>query len=101
MLSKRGDPFTPVITQLTNFLSGALFPVAVLPAALQVVAHLLPPYYALRVLRGALLQGDSIIDVGGDYLILVGFAVVMLPLSLMVLRRALQTARATGTLGSY
>ncbi len=101
VLSKRGDPFTPVITQLTNFLSGALFPVAVLPGALQVVAHLLPPYYALQVLRGALLRGDSIIDVGGDYLILVGFAVVMLPLSLMVLKRALRTARATGTLGSY
>jgi ABC-2 type transport system permease protein len=101
ILSKRGDPFTPVVTQITNFLGGALFPVAVLPDALQVVAHLLPPYYALQVLRAGLLRGESIIDVGGDYLILVGFAVVLFPLSLLLLRRALQTARDSGTLGSY
>lgn len=101
ILSKRGDPFTPVVTQLTNFLGGALFPIAVLPSALQVVAHLLPPYYALEVLRAGLLRGESIVDVAGDYLILVAFGVVLFPLSLLLLRRALKTARTTGTLGSY
>ncbi len=47
VLSKRGDPFTPVVTQTTNFLAGALFPIAVLPGVLQGVAHVLPPFYAL------------------------------------------------------
>jgi ABC-2 type transport system permease protein len=101
VLSKRGDPFTPVITQSTNFLAGALFPIAVLPGFLQGVAHLLPPFYALQVLREGLINGQSISDVTGDYALLVLFAIVLLPLSLIALKKALRVARVTGTLGSY
>ncbi len=101
VLSKRGDPFTPVVTQTTNFLAGALFPIAVLPGVLQGVAHVLPPFYALQVLREGLINGQSITQVGTDYAILVAFAVVLLPLSLIALKKALRVARVTGTLGSY
>ncbi len=101
VLSKRGDPFTPVITQTTNFLAGALFPIAVLPGVLQGVAHLLPPFYALQVLRAGLINGQPVSDVAGDYLALVAFSVVLLPLSLFALKKALRAARVTGTLGSY
>jgi len=101
VLSKRGDPFTPMITQTTNFLAGALFPIAVLPVFLQGVAHLLPMFYALQVLRGGLINGESVADVSGDLLILLAFAVVLLPLSLHMLKRALRVARVTGTLSSY
>jgi ABC-2 type transport system permease protein len=101
VLSKRGDPFTPLITQSTNFLAGALFPIAVLPGALQGLAHLLPPYYALEVLRAGLINGQSIGEVAGDYAILCAFALVLLPLSVFALKKALRVARVTGTLGSY
>lgn len=101
ILSKRGDPFTPVVTQTTNFLAGALFPIAVLPGVLQGVAHILPPFYALQVLREGLINGKSVTEVGGDYAVLVAFAVVLLPLSLVALKKALRIARVTGTLGSY
>ncbi len=90
VLSKRGDPFTPVVTQTTNFLAGALFPIAVLPGVLQGVAHILPPFYALQVLREGLINGHSITSVGGDYAILLAFAVVLLPLSLVALKKALR-----------
>ncbi len=101
VLSKRGDPFTPLVTQTTNFLAGALFPIAVLPGFLQGVAHLLPPFYALQVLREGLINGKSVTQVGGDYAALTAFAIVLLPLSLFVLKKALRAARVTGTLGSY
>jgi ABC-2 type transport system permease protein len=101
VLSKRGDPFTPLVTQSTNFLAGALFPIAVLPAFLQGVAHILPPYYALEVLRAGLINGEPISAVWPDYLILIGFAVVLLPLSVLALKKALKVARVTGTLASY
>jgi ABC-2 type transport system permease protein len=100
VLSKRGDPFTPLVTQTTNFLAGALFPIAVLPAMLQSIAYLLPPYYSLEVLRAGLINGESINEVAGYYAILVAFALVLLPLSLRFLRKALRTARITGTLAS-
>jgi ABC-2 type transport system permease protein len=101
VVSKRGDPVTPVFTQLSNLLAGALFPVAVLPGALQAVAKVFPPYYSLRVIRGGLLNGSGITDVWGDYLVLVGSAAIALPLSLVLFRAALRTARETGTLGTY
>jgi ABC-2 type transport system permease protein len=101
ILSKRGDPVTPLVIQFTNLLAGALFPIAVLPEALQVIAKLLPPYYALQVLRGGLLEGKSISEMRGDYAILLGFAIVLLPLSLLLLKKAFRAARVMGTLGSY
>src|SRR5690606_23770361 len=81
VLTKRGDPVTPIVTRLTNFLAGALFPVAVLPGALEALAHLLPPLYALEVLRAGLINGESIGEVWGDYLVLLGSAAVSLPLA--------------------
>jgi ABC-2 type transport system permease protein len=101
ILSKRGDPVTPLVTQLSNLLAGALFPVAVLPAALETLAHLLPPYYALYVMRAGLLEGEPITAVAGEFAILVMFAVIMLPASLWLLKRALRVARVLGTIGSY
>ena len=101
VLSKRGDPFTPMVTQTTNFLAGALFPIAVLPGALQSIAHVLPPFYALQVLRAGLINGESVGAVWVDYLMLIGFAVVLLPLSLTFLKKALKVSRVTGTLSSY
>ena len=101
VLSKRGDPFTPMVTQTTNFLAGALFPIAVLPGVLQSIAHVLPPFYALQVLREGLINGKSVGAVWVDYLMLIGFAVVLLPLSLAFLKKALRVSRVTGTLSSY
>lgn len=101
VLSKRGDPFTPLATRLTNFLAGSLFPVAVLPGVLRAVAKALPPYHALVVLRSGMLRGEGIGAVGANYLYLCVAAAACLPLSLWLIARALRTARTTGTLGNY
>jgi ABC-2 type transport system permease protein len=101
VLSKRGDPVTPVVTKLTNFLAGTVFPVSVLPGALQFLAHLLPPLYALEVMRAGLVNGQSITEVWPEYLVLVGSVIVLLPLALAFFRHSLRVARQTGTLGSY
>jgi ABC-2 type transport system permease protein len=101
VLSKRGDPFTPLATRVTNFLAGSLFPVAVLPGALQAVAKALPPYHALVVLRSGMLRGEGIGAVWPNYLYLCLAAAVSLPVSLWIFARALRTARTTGTLGNY
>jgi ABC-2 type transport system permease protein len=101
VLSKRGDPFTPLFARLSNFLAGALFPVAVLPGALQAVAKVLPPYYALEVLRAGMLRGEPITEVWPEYLILCLSAAACLPVGLWLFGRALRTARDTGTLGTY
>ncbi|RMH80933.1 MAG: ABC transporter permease [Actinomyces sp.] len=101
VVAKRGNPFTGPINQLTLLLSGALYPVSVLPDWLEPVTRLVPAFYGIRALRGMVLGGDGFTDHLGDLALLAVFAATLLPASMLVLRRALDTARAAGTLGSY
>ncbi len=101
VLTKRGDPFSGLISQATNFIAGAVFPVALLPGPLQVVARLIPAFHGLNAIRGVLLEGASLADVADEALILVGFSLVFLPLAMWAFRRTLAAARVTGTLGGY
>lgn len=100
VLTKRGDPFSALILQATNLLAGAIFPVAVLPDALQVASRLIPAFYGLRGIREVVLAGGGPSDVAIDLLVLAAFNAVLLPLALMALSRAVAIARVTGTLGN-
>jgi ABC-2 type transport system permease protein len=101
VLIKRGDPLSTPLLQATSVLGGALFPVTVLPTALEVLARGFPAYYAINGLREALLGTGALSDVGPDLLVLAGFAVVLLPLSLLIFDKALDAARRSGTLANY
>ena len=46
-------------------LGGILYPVAVLPPALQALGAILPITHALVVLRGAMLEGSVIVELAG------------------------------------
>ena len=101
MLAKRGDPISGPITQLTAVLSGALFPISVFPTALQVLAHAFPAYYGINALRDGLLGNGGWRAIVPDLLVLVGFALVLLPASLWLFARSVAAARRMGTLGNY
>ncbi len=101
LLSKRGDPFSRPLGQITGILSGALFPVSTFPWPLELLARAFPAYYGINGLRETLLGGAGWADAGPDLLVLLGFCAVLLPLSLAVFARSLTLARRTGTLGSY
>ena len=101
VLVKRGDPFSGPVRQLTLLLSGALYPVSVLPGWLEAVTKAVPATYGVRATR-ALVQGDAgLADTADEIAILIGFVVVSMPLAVLLFRRALTTARRTGTLGTY
>lgn len=100
VLTRRGEPFTNLALQTTNLLAGTLFPVAVLPGVLQVLSHLLPAFYGLRALREVLLSGGGFADIWHDILILLGFNVVLLGVSMWMLHKALRLAKRLGTLAS-
>lgn len=100
VLTKRGDPFSSLALQLSNLLAGAVFPISVLPSALQVLSHAVPAFYGLRGARTVLLSGGGLSDVSSDLAALVAFNVVLLPVATWSLSRALRIARVTGTLGN-
>jgi ABC-2 type transport system permease protein len=101
VLAKRGDPISGLLIQATSILSGALFPVTVLPLALEVLAHCFPVYYGITGLREALLGGAGWREVGPDLAVLSAFVVVMLPASVWIFGRALAASRRAGILGNY
>jgi ABC-2 type transport system permease protein len=100
ILTKRGDPFSSLVLLVSSLLAGAVFPVAVLPDWLQAIARLVPAFYGLSGMREVLLAGGGLSEVAGDIAILTLFNIVLLPLSLFAMSRAIRIGRVTGTLGN-
>jgi ABC-2 type transport system permease protein len=71
----------------TMMLSGFVFPIASMPTAIQAVTYLVPARYFIVALRAILLKGASIATFWEDLAALTLFAVVMLSLASMRLRR--------------
>jgi ABC-2 type transport system permease protein len=87
-----------MVTAVIALLAGVYFPVDVLPAPLQLLANLLPFTWGIDVLRAGLLQGELAV---GRLALLVGFAVVALPLALWLFGHAVDFARRRGTLTQF
>lgn len=99
--TQQGGQLPGLITAALTLLSGAFFPLAVLPSWLRLIAHLSPLTYALRALRAATLPGASTATLVPDLAIVAGAAVVLLPISVFCLSRALERARVTGRLATF
>ncbi len=100
VLTKRGDPFSNLALQASMLLAGAIFPIAVMPEWMQAISHLIPAFYGLRGIREVLLAGSGLSEVIGDLVALAAFNVILVPLSLLILTKAIGLARVTGTLGN-
>ncbi len=101
MVIKRGDPVTVIIASVSSLVGGVYYPIEVLPEWLQTISYLVPITYALRVMRYSLLVGSSAADIATDLAILLGFCLVLFPLSLFIFRRAVDIARRDGSLAQY
>ncbi|HEY3451103.1 MAG TPA: ABC transporter permease [Myxococcales bacterium] len=99
ILLKRGDPVAWAVDALTFLVSGIFYPVEVLPKILHPVASLVPATHALRAMRGALLHGAGIEQLGPELGALAAFAAVLMPASAVVLRLCLRRAAKEGSLG--
>jgi ABC-2 type transport system permease protein len=71
----------------TLMLSGFIFPIASMPTALQAVTYVVPARYFLVALRGIVLKGVGVSVVWPELLALSAFAVVVLTLASLRLRR--------------
>ena len=98
LVIKRGDFLTGVILFAMGFVSGAVFPVSVLPAWLQPLGEVVPTRFAFDGLREALFLGSGW---HGDVVALALFAVVTLPVAIALFRVALWWSTRTGSLTKY
>ena len=98
LLFKRGNPAKWLLIGLWSIAGGMLFPVSILPDWLQIVAKLNPMTHALDAMRASLLGGASLRQLLSSIEILLLFAVVLLPFSMLVFSWTLRRTKTTGTL---
>jgi len=79
--------FIPLIILPQMFLCGLLWPVEQMPDYLQWIARFLPLTYGVEGIRALMLQGQSLLDIGKDIGILAAYAVGLLVLAALTLRR--------------
>ena len=101
LVLKAWNPVAALFSGLSFLLGGVLYPVSTLPEAAQTLAWLLPITHALEAMRGAVVMGKSIPELAAPLIVLAGFTVVMLPLSLWAFKKALHHMRVEGSLSHY
>jgi ABC-2 type transport system permease protein len=71
-------PFIPLVILPSVFLSGLLVDVSRLPGWAQVLGHVLPLYYANRIIQALIVPNGGLGARSGDVAILVGYSLVLL-----------------------
>jgi ABC-2 type transport system permease protein len=79
--------FIPIVLAPQIFLSGVILPVDQLPGYFQAASDVLPLTYAVDGLKEIMLRGQTLTDIGGELAVLGGFAVVLLVLAAVTVRR--------------
>jgi len=98
---KRGDPINFLLSGATTFLGTVFFPVEMLPDWIRPASEYLPITWSLRIVRGTLLQGKTIADLGTELSVLAGLTLLLLPMGLFFSRFAIRRAKREGTLVKY
>jgi ABC-2 type transport system permease protein len=102
---KRGDPLGILLATGSTLFSGVFFPRQLINEyagnAAGQISRLLPGTYGLDGLRRVLIEGQSFAEVRGSLFTLLGFLVVLLPLSVWVFSRAVRRAKREGSLVQY
>jgi ABC-2 type transport system permease protein len=93
--------FRDIFTSVLWILSGATFPVEMLPTWAQSLSSFVPYYYSLRDFRAVVLSGAALPELTGDLTFLLLFAVVSLLTSYALFKRMERVALRAGTLGLY
>ena len=79
-----------IVSMLPTFiLSGFVFPIQNMPVPIQVITYIIPARYFLVALRAIILKGAGISAFWDQFLFLVGYAVILLGVSSMRLRKLL------------
>ena len=79
--------FIPLVILPQALLSGTFWPVSDMPAYLRPIAYAMPLYYANTALRDVMIKGWGIEKIWPNLLILLGFTLVFLILSIVMMRR--------------
>ncbi len=74
----------------TILLSGFIFPVENMPLPLQMLCHIMPPKYFITIIKSIMLKGNGIIYIWKETLILTGFILFFIMLSVKKFKTRLE-----------
>ena len=100
VLLKQGDPVLVAYAAITALFGGVFFPIDVLPDWLRRLTVVNPLMHALTGVRAAL-EGTSPDRVLNSMLVLLGMAVVLLPIGIVAFNWAVNRAKMEGSLAQY
>jgi len=98
LVVKRGQVVVGMVIYGMGLISGAFFPVSVLPDWIEPLGRVVPTRFAFDGLRSAVFQGAGWWD---DALALLLFSLVGVPIAVWVFRQALGYSRRSGSLTHY
>jgi ABC-2 type transport system permease protein len=98
LIFKRGNPAKWFVLGISSVTGGMLFPVSILPDWLQFIARLNPVTYALDGMRTALLGDTGFSALLHPLTVLLSFAAVLLPASMLIFSWSLRRTKINGTL---
>jgi ABC-type multidrug transport system permease subunit len=106
IVTKVTDPITWALAIAASVLSGLTYPVQELNnyvPGLSTVSWLLPQTWIYHIVRLSTLEAGSLLDpqIAEAFLITLGYAIVLVPISVYVYRWGLNRAKKDGTLGWY
>jgi ABC-2 type transport system permease protein len=101
MIMREANTLVDVSSFLTQILSGADFPVTVLPKWLLPVSLVLPLTYGFDAVRGYLLGTNTLLPLMIEFILMVIFMVVMIVVGLFAFRKLERYVRRRGTLGMH
>jgi ABC-2 type transport system permease protein len=79
--------FIPLVVTPQLLLSGTVWAIEEMPAWLQPLAWVIPMTYANQAMRAVMIKGQGLGSVWGELLILTGFALLMIALGALTVRR--------------
>jgi len=101
LVVKRGESSLKFVLGGSAVLSGLVFPIELLPPVLKKIALFLPLTYSFRGLRLSVLEGYTFRQLQMDEVILFGYAVIFMIISLFVFPYAINRAKVKGSLAEY
>jgi ABC-2 type transport system permease protein len=98
LIVKRGDVLVGMVIFTMGLISGAFYPVGVLPGWIERIGRVMPTRFAYDGLRSAMFVGSGWWT---DVAALVAYSVIGIPAAIAVFAAALRHATRTGSLGQY
>ncbi len=98
LFPEKGEQMTFIISSLLLLVSGVYYPVEVLPEWMQPFSYISPATYVLEAMRGAILDGESTVDLLPTMVPMLLIGLVTIPLGMAVFGYFERYAKRTGKL---